>query len=233
MIRPRLLSAAAALAALAAAPASADTLIGVTDEDPSSVAFLTMSDTATNGAVGWSQAVAATGVSVRVGVFEAIEIERSANWWITTALGPAAGPADVVASGVYTPLTTLGVPDFDLGPMVTLASGLDLGPGDYWLVLDGTATEGFLATNWIGDGLAQTAVTLAPGFALNGFLYTDAPTPFGPAAAFTPAGGRFAFDLQGTVAAVPEPATWTAMLLGFGLLGATLRRRRCVVAVIK
>jgi hypothetical protein len=34
--------------------------------------------------------------------------------------------------------------------------------------------------------------------------------------------GRLSFELQ----AVPEPATWVSMILGFGLLGAAMRRRR-------
>jgi|KBSMisStaDraftv2_1062788.scaffolds.fasta_scaffold09899_8 hypothetical protein len=33
-----------------------------------------------------------------------------------------------------------------------------------------------------------------------------------------------------TIAAVPEPVTWTMMLAGFGLTGATMRRRRAAVA---
>ena len=36
---------------------------------------------------------------------------------------------------------------------------------------------------------------------------------------------------NGNSAAVPEPATWAMMLLGFGALGATLRRRRGQVAL--
>jgi hypothetical protein len=39
-----------------------------------------------------------------------------------------------------------------------------------------------------------------------------------------------AFAIGGTLAAVPEPATWMVMLLGFGALGATLRLRRHRVA---
>jgi hypothetical protein len=41
------------------------------------------------------------------------------------------------------------------------------------------------------------------------------------------------FDITSTpplAAAVPEPATWAVMIAGFGLTGATLRRRRAVLA---
>lgn len=34
-----------------------------------------------------------------------------------------------------------------------------------------------------------------------------------------------------SVAAVPEPATWAMMLLGFGAIGASMRRRRRVTAI--
>lgn len=37
-------------------------------------------------------------------------------------------------------------------------------------------------------------------------------------------------DTPPSVGAVPEPATWAMMLLGFGLIGATLRRGRAVSA---
>lgn len=37
--------------------------------------------------------------------------------------------------------------------------------------------------------------------------------------------------LEGTIAAVPEPATWAMMILGFGGVGATLRRRRHTLAL--
>lgn len=34
------------------------------------------------------------------------------------------------------------------------------------------------------------------------------------------------FTLSGVTGAVPEPATWAMMILGFGLVGAALRQRR-------
>lgn len=37
-------------------------------------------------------------------------------------------------------------------------------------------------------------------------------------------------DLSSASAAVPEPSTWAVTIMGFGLLGATLRRRRLAVA---
>jgi len=45
-----------------------------------------------------------------------------------------------------------------------------------------------------------------------------------------PAGLRVEFD-SSSVTAVPEPATWALMLIGFGAVGATLRRRRQKVTV--
>ena len=37
---------------------------------------------------------------------------------------------------------------------------------------------------------------------------------------------RAAFEIDGIVAAAPEPAAWLTMILGFGLVGGALRRRR-------
>ena len=45
--------------------------------------------------------------------------------------------------------------------------------------------------------------------------------------------GNFQYDstgLSGTIAAVPESATWGMMILGFGVMGAAMRRRRTTVA---
>lgn len=39
-------------------------------------------------------------------------------------------------------------------------------------------------------------------------------------------GGRIVINAPGSAAALPEPATWTTLLGGFGLIGGTLRTRR-------
>ena len=46
-------------------------------------------------------------------------------------------------------------------------------------------------------------------------------------ASLWPGGG----DLDIPVAAVPEPGAWALMIMGFGAMGATLRRRKSAVAV--
>jgi len=44
---------------------------------------------------------------------------------------------------------------------------------------------------------------------------------------FQNTGGGFLVDnFTGTFGAVPEPSTWAMMLLGFGGMGMTMRRRR-------
>jgi hypothetical protein len=44
-------------------------------------------------------------------------------------------------------------------------------------------------------------------------------------------GAEFHWDNDPTFGAVPEPATWALMIGGFGMAGATLRRRRALSAV--
>lgn len=48
--------------------------------------------------------------------------------------------------------------------------------------------------------------------------------PFGPVAGFTPGKVDWRIDLYAQ--AVPEPATWALMILGFGAVGAAMRRSR-------
>lgn len=50
--------------------------------------------------------------------------------------------------------------------------------------------------------------------------------------AFDPAiGSSKQFRVEGLSSVIPEPATWTMMIIGFGLAGATLRRRRCMAVL--
>jgi CHRD domain/PEP-CTERM motif len=78
----------------------------------------------------------------------------------------------------------------------------------------------FLTAN--GGSTATAFATLITGLN-NGQAYVNVHSTFAP-------GG----EIRGTpVALVPEPATWGMMLLGFGLLGASMRRRPVVRTMVR
>ena len=61
-------------------------------------------------------------------------------------------------------------------------------------------------------GVSPGVSSLSPATALRGFTGTGQ--------------GTFSYDAPDPSGAIPEPSTWGLMILGFGLLGARLRRRR-------
>jgi hypothetical protein len=63
-------------------------------------------------------------------------------------------------------------------------------------------------------------------------VYADASGSFGGIAIsrLEPGvGSRFSLDFVGSVNAVPEPGTWMMMLVGFGAIGFTMRRRGAAI----
>ena len=87
----------------------------------------------------------------------------------------------------------------------------------------------------IYDGLNGTGALLATTFlaAGNTNLFAPASINFAGTArsvAITSGGNQFGFDdLVFGTGAVPEPSVWTMLILGFGAVGATMRRRTVTV----
>lgn len=84
----------------------------------------------------------------------------------------------------------------------------------------GSLVGSFSATPGAGDFFAigySTVVTLAASGSLYAMVNDTA---------YFNNGGAFSVE----VGAVPEPASWAMLIAGFGLVGATLRRRRAVPA---
>ncbi len=155
------------------------------------------------------------------------------------AQGFATGPLALAPSG------TIGLVSFD--PGVSPRSNSLLSPpalaGDLAILFDGgvladslTFTSGF----WNGGSLTATGYDLAGNITgSTSFSETDGYallnlTGIGNFAGVLfsnntdPAGLRFQNFSYSTVSvgAVPEPGTWVLLVLGFGLIGATMRRRQ-------
>ncbi len=128
-------------------------------------------------------------------------------WNITTTAGTSA--TTVFTTGVAYP----GGSGFDLA--------FDTFPGATFVSGFVPVSAGFNLTNLLISS-PGTVDHLAGYEAISGF------TPFG----FIPLGSRDITDGQavGVLAAAPEPASWTLMIVGVGLAGASLRRRRAAIA---
>ena len=87
---------------------------------------------------------------------------------------------------------------------------MNLGPGTYYLVLQNAVTASGNPIYWDENNGPSTASDSGIGD-LNGFD--------------RPGTNSEAFQILGTTG-VPEPATWATTILGFGLLGSALRRRK-------
>lgn len=78
--------------------------------------------------------------------------------------------------------------------------------------------SGSFGSEWLSSSYSKIAVAVGPG------TYTFSIT--GPGQGGIPAG--LGVRLDSVRGAVPEPATWAMMLLGFGAIGASMRRRRTI-----
>lgn len=109
------------------------------------------------------------------------------------------------------------------------ALGLNPGGGFY----DGATVTAF---NLLGDVLGTQIIgTAGPDELRTPFTFAFAPPGGGisrvvfDSRVTNSSGGLFGFDnvtFDATAAAVPEPATWGMMILGFGMIGFGLRSRR-------
>ncbi|MBT9473928.1 MAG: PEPxxWA-CTERM sorting domain-containing protein [Pseudomonadota bacterium] len=105
-------------------------------------------------------------------------------------------------------------------------TGPNGGPADFTLLVNGSAL--FSASPNPGDA-ACTFCIVDNGenkFIISGLGITSLAFEFDPSIA----GGK-QFRVEGLTSGIPEPATWTMMIAGFGLAGATIRRRREILMV--
>lgn len=102
--------------------------------------------------------------------------------------------------------------DFMSFPL-TLSGRIDF---SFDLSLASSYRPGFLSTGTAAEARSRLEAAFADGRAYFN-LHT---TTFG------------AGEIRGQISAVPEPGTWAMMILGFGLVGAAMRRRRVTAGAI-
>ncbi len=143
---------------------------------------------------------------------------------VTVTFDPAAGPVSDVTSGI-----TLNGINLSVGSPLAFTTQFDAVSGAYDAVFLGGSQNGATST---GAGTADFVLgllelsTAAPRIAELFYTVTGkAPDTY------------FARKVQGRVrpgepCPVPEPATWTMMILGLSLLGAAARSRRSQAAAV-
>ena len=194
-------------------------------------------------ATQWQSRLAFEDVMVTADLSSLIGMTGTATAFLTTKVGPGTTAADEIAHATVT------LPDFFASShTVTLFSGLDLAPANYYLSIV-SATGGIW---WMSDASqAQTTlfpcndvpcpVTIGAGNPAfpNWQMFTVAPNAYAPASVWTPFTfglGEYHFAVSGRLAddvptdpptdpptPVPEPATLTLTLVG--LVAAAVRRR--------
>lgn len=165
-----------------------------------------VSFTLTQAFTGISATADLTGVNARGGAF------------LMSNLGPLATVADIVASVDLASIVFAGADTL-------LFSGLDLGPGDYAILV--ASDQSFQSSTVIWNGSRVPNVTAGLGI-IDGIDFFSASTAAGPwSSSFTTVFDRSGhFMLSVATQGVPEPSTWLLVVLASaGLVVVQVRRR--------
>src|SRR5262249_29384107 len=137
--------------------------------------------------------------------------------YLMTQVGPGTTTTSEIASTVFSVTGTAFNPT-----LVTLFTGLALGPGTYHLVLSAPADQ---SAGWDFALFPSTFVT-APGVTLVNGNLGGIEASYPPATNFSdPFDNILEFSVTGNGAAVPEPATTILLSVGLLLLAASFSSR--------
>lgn len=160
----------------------------------------------------WTQAAAYTNVSISALLSSGSSSDPGAGTvYLTNSYGAGTTQANVLAETTFSNLA------YEPTGQTTIFSGLNLGPGTYYLITSSNLGLGGL--DW--EGLTTPTTTTGSGDTFNGELLGFPGNAFAPSDAFilTSAGSPVGLQVTGdaAVSVAPEPAS--LLLLGTGLLG--------------
>ena len=165
----------------------------------------------------WTSTVGFSNVTISAFVISVNAADTSAVAYLTTQVGPGATSAELVAQA------NLTLPVGLLSPELVLFSGLNLGPGTYYLTLattDATDNEG-----WFNGNLTSSSAVTAPGVTFHppGFLAHTIDTAYAPGStfSFTYLPG-YAFDVVSEASTTPESSSLNLALIGALLTAGTI-----------
>ena len=153
---------------------------------------------------------------------------------LTLLAGAAGQNLNVLIDGSSQRLAGLGSAGFPLSTAIgegAFAALFSTDQSQFGFQLLGANGGTFTISFFRADGtLIQTISVLSPASTSYGFLREGGLQDIRGVSIYNNDGGgvvfdNLRFDVQSFGGAVPEPVTWAMMLLGFGAIGATMRRR--------
>lgn len=203
------------LAIAAACPAFGTTVISQLFSAGSTGSFNELS------AISWTQTGSYSNVDILANISDSAGTgTASATAYLMTQIGSGATAANEVVAPVTASVT--GNPP--LNTMTTIFSGLTLGPGTYFLVLDPNSSD----FHW--DLTIPPAVTTDSGVTGGVSQASATVAGFAPASSFGSESFSFIYEVTGSAAgstSAPEPSTAVLFVAGAGAI-AVWRRQRAI-----
>lgn len=175
----------------------------------------------------WSASSAYTDVSIAVLLDSAIVGQTpTADAFLTTRIGPGTTTTEEIARTQFAVPAETPICHAGCGAMVSLFSGLSLGPGTYFLTMGPDAASNG-NVGWF-PALNPTVVE-APGVTQGASFVAFTVASYAPASPFEPAdpvsSNTMNLTVTGTAAATPVPEPIPAILFGIGVLLFLLKKR--------